>query len=76
MKCISSLAVLLLLAKSSSASFNKVGQGVVRVDLEKRFMPKVEAMELTEELDNIYIEDESYVMLRQKQSKMINKSIH
>ena len=65
-----SFAVFALLNNLSQAAFNQVGNNVVRVELTKHHFPSVEMTEteLNEEVDNIIIEDTSYVMLRQKQA--------
>ena len=65
-----SFAVFALLNNLSQAAFNQVGNNVVRVELTKHHFPAVEMTEteLNEEVDNIIIEDTSYVMLRQKQA--------
>jgi hypothetical protein len=68
-----SIAVMALIS-SSSAAYNKVSQGVLRIELEKQFIPKFEVTELEETNDEIEIEDMTYVQLRAKQNKAINKS--
>ena len=64
------LFILALLFSSSSGIYNKVSQGVVRVDLTKQFVPHQEIMELEESEskyeDYIEIEDISYTQLRTK----------
>ena len=63
-----SAAVALLLAmEGSRAAFNQVSQGVVRIDLEKKYIPRYEVTELEEEEDDtadILIEDMTYAQLR------------
>lgn len=65
-----SFAVFALLNNLTQAAYNQVSQGVVRVELTKHHFPTIEMTEteLNEEVDNILIEDTSYVMLRQKQA--------
>lgn len=56
------MAILLLVSPIAiKASFNKVEDKVVRIDLEKKYIPKFEVTELEEEADNIYIEDATYL---------------
>jgi len=37
-----------LLAIFSKAEYNRVGQGIVRIDLEKKYIPKIDEIELNE----------------------------
>ena len=52
-----------------------VSQGVLRIDLEKHYIPHQEIEELEESEENITIEidDTSYAQLRQQQNSQIRK---
>ena len=74
-----SLAVLLLISASPIRAIGtdvQAGQkagSVLRVDLQKHFIPHqdIEELEENEEADTIYIEDTTYVQLRQAQNQKL-----
>ena len=59
-----SLTFLSALVLTANASYNQVSEGVVRIELKKEYIPKIEYTELTIENDIITIEDNTYTQLR------------
>ena len=59
-----SLTFLSALVLTANASYNQVSEGVVRIELKKEYIPKIEYTELTIENDIITIEDSTYTQLR------------
>jgi len=76
---VKSLAVCaLLLISSSMAAFNKVGNGVVRIELTKHYQPHYDIEDIeekAEEDDQIQIEIADYQQLRNAQNQKIGSSL-
>jgi len=68
------LGLVMLTNSFTWATYNKVGEGVIRIELTKQYVPHVEFTDLEEseaEDMQISIEDTSYERLRASQSSLI-----
>ncbi len=59
-----SLTFLSALVLTANATYNQVSDGVLRIELKKEYIPKMEYAELNVENDIITIQDNTYTQLR------------